>query len=70
MVCVTRKLRKNMLDVILYRRYQQPLADWDPSDRLLMFVRKDIASQVWNLGAAPPLWPRRRRSILSWRRTY
>ena len=46
-------VRKNVLDVILYRRYQQPLADWDPSDRLLLFVRKDIASQVWNLGAAP-----------------
>ncbi len=51
------QIRKNVLDVILYRRYQQPLADWDPSDRFLMFVRKDIASQVWNLGAAPALAP-------------
>lgn len=49
------QIRKNVLDVILYRRYQQPLADWDPSDRVLMFVRKDIANQVWDLGAAPAI---------------
>jgi len=42
-------------DVLFYRRYQQPLADWDPSDRFVMFVRKDIASQAWDLGAAPEI---------------
>ncbi|NOX63145.1 MAG: TIGR03663 family protein [Chloroflexi bacterium] len=45
--------RQALIDVILYRRYKQPLADWDPSDRFIMFIRKDIAAQVWNLGAAP-----------------
>ena len=47
------QIRRNVLDAILYRRYQQPLAEWDPSDRFAMFVRKDIAAQVWDLGAAP-----------------
>ncbi len=46
---------RNFVDVILYRRYQQPLADWDPSDRFVMFIRKDIASQVWDLGATPAI---------------
>ena len=47
------QIRENILNIILYRRYQQPLADWDPSDRFVMFVRKDLAAQVWDLGAAP-----------------
>jgi uncharacterized protein (TIGR03663 family) len=28
-------------------------ANWSPSDRMRMYVRKDIASQIWNYGAAP-----------------
>jgi uncharacterized protein (TIGR03663 family) len=29
------------------------LPTWQPSDRMRLYVRKDIASQVWNLGASP-----------------
>ncbi len=29
------------------------LPSWQPSDRMRLYVRKDIASQVWNLGASP-----------------
>jgi DNA-binding beta-propeller fold protein YncE len=29
------------------------LPTWQPSDRMRLYVRKDIASQVWNLGAIP-----------------
>ncbi len=29
------------------------LPTWAPSDRMRLYVRKDIANQVWNLGAAP-----------------
>jgi predicted membrane-bound mannosyltransferase/DNA-binding beta-propeller fold protein YncE len=29
------------------------LAHWSPSDRMRLYVRKDIAAQVWNLGASP-----------------
>jgi uncharacterized protein (TIGR03663 family) len=46
-------IRRNVLNVILYRRYQQPIAEWDPADRFVLFVRKDIGAQIWHLGAAP-----------------
>ena len=29
------------------------LPTWQPSDRMRLYVRKDIAAQVWNLGASP-----------------
>ncbi|HBX70173.1 MAG TPA: hypothetical protein DEH25_12550, partial [Chloroflexi bacterium] len=29
------------------------LPTWSPSDRMRLYVRKDVAAQVWNLGAAP-----------------
>lgn len=39
-----------------YTRYGEATGDnitmetWDPGERLLFYVRKDVASQVWNLG--------------------
>ncbi|RUA18096.1 MAG: hypothetical protein DSY55_00885 [Clostridia bacterium] len=41
--------RKVFWDIVLYREYKQPLAEWSPADHFLMFVRKDIAAQVWDL---------------------
>ena len=29
------------------------LANWSPSDRMRLYVRKDIAAQVWNYGSIP-----------------
>ena len=29
------------------------LPNWSPSDRMRLYVRKDIASQVWNFGSVP-----------------
>jgi len=29
------------------------LSNWQPSDRMRLYVRKDIAAQVWNYGASP-----------------
>jgi len=29
------------------------LPTWDPADRMRLYIRKDVAAQVWNLGAAP-----------------
>ena len=29
------------------------LSTWQPADRMRLYVRKDIAAQVWNYGAAP-----------------
>ena len=43
-----------------YTRYAQitgktdlTLPTWSPADRMRLYVRKDIAAQVWNLGASP-----------------
>lgn len=47
--------RKVFWDIVLYRKYQQPIADWSPADHFVMFIRKDIAAQVWNLTTLPSL---------------
>jgi predicted membrane-bound mannosyltransferase/DNA-binding beta-propeller fold protein YncE len=31
------------------------LPNWEPSDRMRLYVRKDIASQVWNYGVSPTI---------------
>ena len=31
------------------------LPNWEPSDRMRLYVRKDIAAQVWNYGVAPTI---------------
>jgi DNA-binding beta-propeller fold protein YncE len=31
------------------------LENWQPSDRMRLYVRKDVAAQVWNYGASPVL---------------
>ena len=33
------------------------LENWSPSDRMTVYVRKDIASQIWTLGARPVAQP-------------
>ncbi len=43
--------RKLFWDVVIHRRYTTPTATWDPIKRFSMFVRKDVAAQVWDWGA-------------------
>ena len=43
--------RGQFWDVVLNRQYTTPLAQWDPVHRFSMFVRKDVAAQVWDWGA-------------------
>jgi uncharacterized protein (TIGR03663 family) len=53
---ITNKEKRTAVwNVILYRKYQQPIADWTPADHFVMFVRKDIAAQVWDLTTLPAL---------------
>lgn len=42
--------RRAFLDVLLYRKYDQTLADWEPSypGKFAFYVRKDIAAQMWD----------------------
>ncbi len=47
--------RKVFWDVVLYRKYEQPIAEWSPADHFVMFIRKDIAAQVWDLTTLPAL---------------
>jgi len=47
--------RRAFLDVLLYREYEQSLADWEPSNpgKFAFYVRKDVAAQSWDFGLAP-----------------
>ncbi|MBN1584642.1 MAG: TIGR03663 family protein [Anaerolineae bacterium] len=45
--------RRQFLDVLFYRKYEQSLADWEPSHKFAFYVRKDIAAQLWDFGVAP-----------------
>ncbi len=45
--------RKEFWDVVIYRRHTIPTAEWDPVHRFSVFVRKDVAAQVWDWGAPP-----------------
>jgi DNA-binding beta-propeller fold protein YncE len=42
--------RKGLWDVVIHRRYSIPTAEWDPVHRFSLFVRKDVAAQVWDWG--------------------
>jgi uncharacterized protein (TIGR03663 family) len=45
--------RKEFLDVVLWRKYPTPLSQWPLVHRYSLFVRKDVANQLWDFGAAP-----------------
>ena len=43
--------RSQFWDVVIHRRYTTKTAQWDPIHRFSVFVRKDVAAQVWDWGA-------------------
>jgi len=43
--------RGQFWDVVIHRRYTTKTAQWDPIHRFSVFVRKDVAAQVWDWGA-------------------
>ena len=45
------KQRGQIWDIILHRRYATPTSQWDPVHRFTVYVKKDVASQVWDWGA-------------------
>ncbi len=45
--------RRQLFNVIFYRQYDQSLADWSPSHPYALYIRKDIAAQLWDFGVAP-----------------
>ena len=46
--------RKKLWNIIYYREYDHDPAQWPLRHEFAMFVRKDIANQVWDFGASPP----------------
>jgi sugar lactone lactonase YvrE len=56
-------IRGGMLDVWLNREYKDyaaatghsdmTLATWQPADEMRMYIRKDVAQQMWKFGSAP-----------------
>lgn len=45
--------RREFLDIVFYRKYVQSLADWTPSHPYALYIRKDIAAQLWDFGTVP-----------------
>ncbi|HEY2982289.1 MAG TPA: NHL repeat-containing protein, partial [Anaerolineales bacterium] len=58
-----REIRAGIIDIWLnrdYKRYAQAtghtdltVADWQPADQMRMYIRKDVAAQIWNYGVGP-----------------
>ncbi|MBL8088783.1 MAG: TIGR03663 family protein [Anaerolineales bacterium] len=56
-------VRAGIIQIWLNRDYSQyalakgrsdlDIANWQPSDRMRLYIRQDIASQIWNYGLAP-----------------
>ncbi|HCK67317.1 MAG TPA: hypothetical protein DHW49_13740 [Anaerolineae bacterium] len=56
-------VRSGIIQIWLNRDYSQyalakgrsdlDIANWQPSDRMRLYIRQDIASQIWNYGLAP-----------------
>jgi hypothetical protein len=49
--------RRAFLDVVFYRKYQQSLADWEPSNpgKFALYLRKDLVAEIWDRTAGPEL---------------
>ena len=45
--------RREFLDVVLWRRFATPLNQWPLVHRYSLFVRKDLAAQLWDFGVQP-----------------
>jgi len=47
--------RRAFWDILIYRRYQQSLADWEPSNpgKFALYLRKDLVGQIWTYQAGP-----------------
>lgn len=56
-------IRSGIINIWLNRDYSEyatatghtdlTLATWEPSDQMRMYIRKDVAQQIWKYGAAP-----------------
>ncbi len=49
----TKQGRHTLWDVIFYRKYKKPLTDWPYVHLFYVYIKKDVANQVWRLGTPP-----------------
>ena len=45
--------RREFLDVVLWRKFKTPFNQWPLVHRYSLFVRKDVANELWDFGAEP-----------------
>lgn len=53
-ILTTPEKRKMLWDILYWRKYPRSTDDWYYVHDFYMYVRKDVAQQVWGLGAVPP----------------
>jgi hypothetical protein len=46
--------RKILWNILYWRRYPRTPDDWYHVDDVYLYIRKDVAQQVWGYSAAPP----------------
>lgn len=44
------QMRRSLWNIIMYREYDVPLASWPLVNNFVMYVRKDVAAQLWDYG--------------------
>lgn len=53
-ILTTPEKRQKLWDILYWREYPRTTDDWYYVHNFYMYVRKDIAQQIWDLGALPP----------------
>jgi len=53
-ILTTPEKRQKLWDILYWRKYPRSPDDWYYVHNFYMYVRKDIAQQIWDLGAMPP----------------
>ncbi len=53
-ILTTPEKRKILWDILYWRKYPQTPDNWYHVHNFTMYVRKDVAQQLWDFGATPP----------------
>jgi len=53
-ILTTPEKRQKLWDILYWREYPRSTDDWYYVHNFYMYVRKDVAQQIWDLGALPP----------------
>jgi len=53
-ILTTPEKRELLWDILYWRKYPRTTDDWYHVHNFYMYVRKDVAQQIWGFGAVPP----------------